>query len=582
MDLRIIVLCLACWISPVLASTLQQVEQLNPLVFQYPSKALSQISALEKHFFGVPNSSSTLTHLAALKCEALVQVGDNMAAIRLARVNEAKSKRLSLNTARPYFLNCLVQAYANVGDYQQALPLLHTSIKLARQLQQPQALINGLWLRSQLSTRVNHNNAAIEDLRLALDIYPEIELQKQQWTWPPKGTLYAAIGGLLAGMGETKEATIHLRNALNEQTTKGKVRLFAALEMTKFAQQNRLPEEQAKYRQVVNTQLDELGSPLELASAYKAIARIDFDGGKYNSATQLLHFSLSTFQEKADIVGIIDTLWLSANLKLQQGDEENGIALMQQAIALALENKRYIDLKNSYASLAEYFAKQKQFTQAYQYQLKQLDALEKETEALKQTWMSLLKVDVNQAQQATSQTHPFIAATTTSEGLPLWFIPIALLIIGLLIYFHWYQTKASMPDSLDHVVNNLEAKVEPQKALEDRLSLSQQAGYPLSLLVFNPHDIHAADVPMVLEQLKTKLRGQDIWLQQSDRQILIMLPHTTKQGAAKVINQLNDCMAMWQDNIKIAFGLAAMQQFDNLQSMIKRAKISQLSNQKAC
>ena len=83
-------------------------------------------------------------------------------------------------------------------------------------------------------------------------------------------------------------------------------------------------------------------------------------------------------------------------------------------------------------------------------------------------------------------------------------------------------------------------------------------------------------MPIVIEQLKTKLREQDVLLQQSDQQIVIMLPHTSEQGAINVIDQLASTIKVWQEDSKVNIGLACMQQFDDLESMIKRANISEL------
>ncbi|QQX79977.1 histidine kinase [Shewanella sp. KX20019] len=576
MDFRIIVLCLAFWISPVLASTLEQLEQLNTLVFQYPSQALSEINALESNFVGMPRSDSTLMRLSALKCESYIQLGENSAAINLARLSEAKAKQLKLEQARPYFLNCMAQAYANFGDYQQALPLLYSSISLSRQLKQPQALISGLWLRSQLNADVNHNNAAIEDLRLALDIYPDISQQKQKWTWPPKGYLYSSMAKQLAAIGEPKEAEIKLKKALSEDTTQGKVHLFIALDMAKFAQKNLQPNLRDKYTQLARAKLAELGTPLELAIAYKAIALIDFNSGKYSSAEQLINLSLNTFRKEADAISTISVLWLNAQIKLKQHNETMGLTLMEQAISLAKENARYSDLKSCYATLATYFAAQGNFSLAYQYQLKQLDALENETRSIKNIWLSQLKADLSRQEQITPAKIPVIAAAIPNGMIPSSLFPIAIAIIGLIIFVTWYQKRAPQQQPADPVIVNFATRTDNKNALENLLNVSKQAGYPLSLLVFNPKHIFAADLPIVIEQLNTKLREQDVLLQQADQQIIIMLPHTSEQGAINVINQLSSTISVWQENNKVNIGLSCMQQFDNLQSMIKRANISQL------
>ncbi|MGS0729421.1 histidine kinase, partial [Shewanella sp. 0m-11] len=92
----------------------------------------------------------------------------------------------------------------------------------------------------------------------------------------------------------------------------------------------------------------------------------------------------------------------------------------------------------------------------------------------------------------------------------------------------------------------------------------------------DPSGVLNSDMPIMIEQLKTKLREQDQLFLQSEQQLLIMLPHTSEAAAINVIEQLSGTMAVWQNNSKVNIGLASMQQFDNLQSMIKRANVSQL------
>jgi len=576
MDFKIIVLCLTVWVSPVLASTLEQLEQLNTLVFQYPSKALSKINTLENHFTGSPSSDDVLMRLSALKCESYIQLGEHAAAINLARLSDAKAKKLKLQAARPYFLNCMAQAYTNFGNYQQALPLLYASIALSRQLKQPQALISGLWLRSKLNANVKHHDAAIEDLRLALDMFSEIRQQKQMWTWPPKGYLHSAIAKQLSLIGEQSEAKKHLTKALDDKRTQGKVLLFIALEKAAFAQHNQRPALQDKYTQIARSKLAELGTPSELALAYKTIATIDFNSGKYSSAEQLVNLSLRTFEKETDVIGTISALKLNAQIKLKQYREAAGLTLMAKAITLAQERSRYSDLKDSYAILSAYFAKQDKFVLAYQYQQQQLAALEKETDSIKDIWLSQLKSGLSREEQVAMPVHSLIATTAPSSLLPKSLIPIAIMIISVALFIIWYQRKVPQQKQAQQVALPLTSKSDKEKGLEELLNTSKQAGYPLSLLVFNSSQINKADMPIVLEQLNVKLREQDVLLKRPENQLLIMLPHTSEKGALNVINQLTGTIEMWQEGIKVNIGLACMRQFDDLESMIKRANVNQL------
>ena len=228
----------------------------------------------------------------------------------------------------------------------------------------------------------------------------------------------------LANIGEYKEAEIYLKKALKEPSSQGKVLLFIALDMATFAQQNQQPNLRDKYTQIARVKLAELGTPLELAMAYYAIAVIDFNSGKYSSAEQLINLSLRTFEKESDAIGTIAALRLNAQIKLKQYREAAGLSLMEQAISLAEDKSRYADLKISYGILASYFAKQRKFLIAYKYQQKQLDALEKETQFKTDIWLSQLKSGLSREQQIAAPNHSLLIAATADTIIPKSLLPI--------------------------------------------------------------------------------------------------------------------------------------------------------------
>ncbi|MCL1137996.1 tetratricopeptide repeat protein [Shewanella pneumatophori] len=580
MDFRLIVASFLLWLSPAHSLTLEQFDQLNSATFQYPSKALNNIHLIEKNIKGHANPRVLQLRLNALKCETYLQLGENAAAINLARLNEAKAKQLQVDEARPYFLNCMAQAYVNFGNYQRALPLIHSSISLSRSLEQPQALINGLWLRSQLDADVLRNNTAIEDLRLALDLYPLVASQTRQWLLTPIAYLKISMAKQLLEEGEQQEAFTYLNKALKHPDSEGKVALSLLIDAANLAQLNQQPKLRDDYIQQARSKLAELGTPTELAIAYKEIAFIDFASGKYSSAEQLLHLSLNTFKKQSNTREMMSALRLLGQVKLAQGQQDLGLEKLEQAIAIAKEQKRYTDLKLSYAILAEYFAAKKNFELAYEYQLKQFQAAENNTSFVQNIWLSHLKSDLSRQQQVSSEQLTNNAAIMPSQLIPSPFIPILFILFSLIIFIAWYHRQT--PNK--HATNKEPAPIKPnatgKQRLEDMLAISKHANYQLSLLVLNPSEIQASDMPIMIEQLKTKLREQDLLFLQSEQQLLIMLPHTSESGAVNVIKQLSETVALWQNDSKVNIGLACMQQFDNLQSMIKRANVSQLRRAK--
>ncbi|MEE2028776.1 hypothetical protein DIKCMJMK_02659 [Shewanella oneidensis] len=186
MDFRALALSLLLWLVPLWACANDQLDKLTQQVYQYPTKALAQITELEKQQQTDNTSNIDKLRLSILKCQNLLQLGENEAAINLAQMGEAHAKQLKLDQARPYFFNCQADAYLNYDNIQDALPLLDSAITLARRYQQPQALIDALRLRGQLDTNTDNFSSAIEDLRIAIDIYPDIHTQTQNWIWPPE------------------------------------------------------------------------------------------------------------------------------------------------------------------------------------------------------------------------------------------------------------------------------------------------------------------------------------------------------------------------------------------------------------
>lgn len=194
MDFRIFALSLLSWLFSYGTSAGEQLDELTQLVYQYPAEAFCQISTLEKQ--QTPENSTDIDRLrlSILKCRNLVQQGENEAAINLTQLGEAKAKQLKLDQARAYFLICQADAYLNYDKIQNSLPLLDSAITLAGRYQQPQALVDALRLRGQLDTDADNLSSSIEDLRLAIDIYPELDTQPQNWVWPPQAYVYAAMG----------------------------------------------------------------------------------------------------------------------------------------------------------------------------------------------------------------------------------------------------------------------------------------------------------------------------------------------------------------------------------------------------
>lgn len=256
---------LLLWLLPLLVLAREPMDEISTLVFQYPAEAKSQIALLEDEFRHSPTTDLNNLRLKLLKCELLLEQGDNEAAINLAQMGEATAKRLGVEYARPYFIACLANAYSRYNNVQVALPQLDTAVTLAKRYQQPQALILALRLRGQLDTEAENYTSAIEDLRVALDAYEGIQNQQQNWIWPPKALTYGAMGQLMYATGDLTQARHYNNLGLEHLDSKGKVRLELLLNAAEIAIASDKDGDSADYLAQARKLLPELSTPLELA-----------------------------------------------------------------------------------------------------------------------------------------------------------------------------------------------------------------------------------------------------------------------------------------------------------------------------
>ncbi|WP_299496509.1 histidine kinase [uncultured Shewanella sp.] len=559
----------------------EPLNRFNTLLYQYPNQVLATVEHLEKKLSQNSLSDNVQLRINLLKCNAYLQVGENEAALNLAKLSDTKIKSLKHEQAKPYFMLCMAEAYANLNNIQLALPLLYSAITLAQQDEQPQALISGLWLRSRLDSRIENFDPAKDDLTLALDLYSEIEQQHNPWSWPPKAYLYASMAKLHQKTGQTEKAEAFMLQALNSPHVTGKIALNLALDMAKITLENKQEKKQRSALKQARLLLPELGSELELAYAYSQIAYIDFHTRRFDSATQLLNLSIKTFTKRHKTIENMRAKCLLAQVKLTRGIKSEGIKLMLETINMGIQHQFYQDLEQAYRVLSQYYAENGQFERAFYYQEQRFETQKNENDYIKRIWLLQLKTDVSRQEALNaSKTPQPIKYLKTSFILPQsgYIITVILLLILLPIIIYKYFSKTS------YIAPNIQT---PEKSLtalsvmEQILSLSKQDNTPLSLLLFNPSHIHKQQAPNLTTILKQLLREQDKVIQHNHHQLLIMLPHTSEKGALNVIQQLTDLLSPWQENHKVHIGLSTMQQFDNLESMIKRASINLLSKIKS-
>ncbi|SIQ65603.1 Diguanylate cyclase, GGDEF domain [Shewanella morhuae] len=582
MDFRVMVLSLFLWLFPFGASAIDQLDELTELVYQYPSKAFSQLALLEKTFAASHiNSDINQLRLSVLKCQNLLQLGENEAAINVAQLGDARAKQLKLDQARPYFLICQADANLNNNNVQNALPLLDSAITLARRYQQPQALVDALRLRGQLDTDTDNFSSAIEDLRLAIDIYPDIHTQTQNWVWPPQAYIYAAMGNLLYATHDFPQAMYYTNLGIQSSDAKGKVLHIILRNAARIALDNQEFDYSDQLEMQAKILLPELGSPLELAYSYAILASIALDKGRIDTAEEYIAIAINTFKKQNQKVAIMRSNRLLAQIRFAQHQDAEALVLMHQAIEQGESLNQYSDLKGFYGIISDYYLEQDDFKQAYAFLLKRYRATELANQEMNNARILQFKARLNQQDMGPTSNDNTPESTSILQELNVDWLYSTLFLIAILLLggMIWYlidkqNNRASHADG-DEPIETLVQQI------LSVLNNAKQGNYPLSLLIFNASQIRQVDLPSLQDELQHRLREQDKLIRYSMDEIVIVLPHTSTEGAQKVITQLVACIQPWQGSSKINIGVAAMQQFDTLESLIKRASINQLSKIKS-
>ena len=582
MDFRVMVLSLFLWLFPFVASAIDQLDELTELVYQYPSKAFSQLALLEKTFAASHiNSDINQLRLSVLKCQNLLQLGENEAAINVAQLGDARAKQLKLDQARPYFLICQADANLSNNNIQNALPLLDSAITLARRYQQPQALVDALRLRGQLDTDTDNFSSAIEDLRLAIDIYPDIHTQTQNWVWPPQAYIYAAMGNLLYATHDFPQAMYYTNLGIQSSDAKGKVLQIILLNAARIALDNQEFDYSNQLEIRAKTLLPELGTQLELAYSYAILASIALDKGRIDNADEYISIAISIFKKQNQKVAIMRSNRLLAQIRFAQHQDAEALVLMHQAIEQGESLNQYSDLKGFYGIISDYYLEQDDFKQAYAFLLKRYRATELANQEMNNARILQFKARLNQQDMGPTSNDNTPESTSILQELNVDWLYSTLFLIAILLLggMIWYlidkqNNRASHADG-DEPIETLVQQI------LSVLNNAKQGNYPLSLLIFNASQIRQVDLPSLQDELQHRLREQDKLIRYSMDEIVIVLPHTSTEGAQKVMTQLVACIQPWQGSSKINIGVAAMQQFDTLESLIKRASINQLSKIKS-
>jgi tetratricopeptide (TPR) repeat protein len=578
-DFRILALGLLFWLCPAWGNITPLLDEVAGILYQTPNQAFKQLLQLEKNRDSMTALESL--RLDALKCEALLQLGEDEAAINVAQLGDARAKRLQLDEARPYFLTCQADAHANHDNLETTFLLLDSAITLAKHHQQPQALVNALRLRGQLDTDSENFGSAIEDLRLALDIYPDIFKQSNNWLWSPHAYVYSAMGNLLYATGDLAQGLKYANLALNSKDANGKVRHYVLLSASMLSLNSQDTQRAETLLKEAKALVPDLDSPQEMALSYGILASIEFRLNRLDNARELALISLNTAEKQRKKILSMRVKRLLAQIEFAQGNDAKGLALINEAIRMGEDIEQYFDLKDFYDIISQYYAGISDYKQAYDSLTKGYQAALKASETLSDARFIQFKARLSQQASQQAQISESLLKDKQQQELKLnWAYSaviacIMLLLIGGLWLLNYLHGRKFHQEQEQHEVQpplNLQ--------LDAMLNHAKRNDYPLSLLLLNTANLGHGSLPQLQDTLIKELREQDKLVRYSMNELAILLPRTSALGAERVIEQLLPKIQPWQTEGKVSIGMASMQHFDTLVSLVKRAGINQLCKSK--
>ena len=574
MDFRLLLLALALFIPHVFASPMKEMDELVPLVYQYPAQAEKNIEQLDTSEY----SFREKLRLQLIRCELLNQNGDGQAAINLAQLSIAQAKANQLEEALPYFYICMADGYSFVGEYENMFSLLDSAVSSAKKMNQPQALVNALRNRAQFDTEKEDFSSAIEDLRLAIDIEPRQFKQEFNWFWAPKAYIYLPLAHLFFAMNEFEKSAEYLELLVNSDNLKGKVQHHSYLSASKIYLYIGKTELAKSFMLKAKDTSFELESPLEIAASKAIIASIEFSLGDLSEAESLILWSIRVYGDNFKIIKQMRTKRTLAKIRFEQKRFSEALQIMEEVIEQGKQLKQYVDLQEFYHILEEYYISQGNTQKAYENLKLAYEAGNKANKELNSARFIQYKARLDRQASINSQQKQLISTKAQPQPESYRAFKLIFFVFGMLgvcVFFVILQTKRQAKREQALAMQELPINQE----LNQRLISAKKQSAPLSLLLV---DIDKLDLPQfeALQQgIDDVVRESDIVKQYSPSELLVILPNTTNAGAQKVVANLHRHIKQvtQQDYI---FGMSSMQQFDQIEQLIKRANFDRLTQLK--
>lgn len=572
MDFRLLGLALILFLPQVAASPMKGMDKLVPLVYQYPTQAAEKIEQLDSSKFTFREK----LRLELIKCELLNQNGDGQAAINLAQLAIAQAKSNQLEEALPYFYICMADAYSSVGQFNNTFTLLDDAIAQSKQLLQPQSLVNALRTRAHYDTEFEDFNSAIEDLRLAIDVHPKQFTQKYNWFWAPEAYIYATMANMLFASNELNSSLRHIKTALNVEDSVGIVRHFILLSAARMNFDAGNIEKSELYLREAKMTLFDVESEEMLAISKAIIASLELDNGNLVEAESLLLDAIQVFRQLFKVTHTMRANKLLAKMKFAQGKDKEALEISNIAIDQATQLKQYTDLQIIYHTLEKYYLSIGNTEKAYHNLKLAHEAGNNANKVLNSARFIQYKARLDRQASLHSQQRQSATATSKSEpneSKAYQLIIFVFVMLGVCIFFVLFQSKRQQRLQQEQAKQELPINEELNKIL---IAAKKQAS-PLSLLLVDVEKLNLAQLESLQHGITDVVRESDIVSRYSPTDLLILLPNTTNAGAQKVVANLHRHLRHVTNKDHI-FGTASMQQFDQIEQLIKRANFDRLTH----
>ncbi|MBB1389235.1 diguanylate cyclase [Shewanella sp. SG44-6] len=533
----------------------------------YEAKAL--IESLEQQHSQQPLANINALRLTLLHCFNLLEFGEFNQAITLAKQGEMKARQFKYDTARPYFMQCQADAHQSLGNTLQEQQLTEEALRLARRYSEKQAIVNSLYARSRQNTSLENYNQSIEDLRLALAIFDEAQNQFQHWFLLPKSYLQAEISNVFFSMGDLEEALHFAKLTYQDPSAFGKLNFAFAINLARIniVLDNR--EQVLYYLNMAESENDKNSAQRDLAIGNAILAGIHLYVGDFDIAEKLALSSITSmtkYQEPLYVMRIKRTL---AKVYFAQHKDIRALSLLNEIIEQATELKQFSDLEEFNQIISQYYAEQKLFESAYLFQVQRFDAAKQAAAKLNNAHFMQYKARITA--QSEASTIPEKPLNNINQNLTIAVLIILFLSVGLVLFL------VRKPKHL-----NIEEQEESQQqCIDNMLNSAKQGHYQLTLLLLNINHINTMDLAFIIPRLKHTLREQDKLFRHNTDEIIIILPHTSPIGAARVATQIEQVLSEWKTALKVNIGIAGLQQLDTFDVLVKKAVINQLNKIKS-